>query len=428
MLKPLVELALRMDGLSYYGKITAYTDTTHFKIDGLKGWQDGFFYNWFVYVVRDSGGIGAAPQDELAKITNYTSSDGTFTHLAFTTPVAVGDEVLIVHKSVAAALADGGGGYSGDIEIWDSYEYPSDSTLQSKWTHSGGAAAPVRENAPPSGAPYYENYCMEAPITGIGVGEIHRNFAVPKDIGTLRNISIAGQSDNALDTFRFMLIDSSGNDSYWTQTCTLADTWYNFDIDPHSLPSGTVSGTSVDLDDVVQIRLANMTNGSTYYFDLIIFESLVASTIGLGYDGLSDTVGTTSSVRGHLLQAQNNISDVFDIVNAILTLTETGGVLTTTGAVQTVYINNAPAGVFEPRTMQIDFSNHAAADTIVIRSYYRIASGGGWIKDDEESIIGVQDPALITIDFKPNRFGYYVTMETTAGANHDYLWEVSYKA
>lgn len=427
MLKPLVQLALRKDGLSYYAMVTAYTNTTSFKADELAGWEDNFFDKWYVYVVRDSGGASAAPQDELAKITDYTSSDGTFTHVAFTTPLAVGDEVLIVHKSVAAAIAEGGGGYSGDIEIWDSFEYPSDISLQEKWIYSGGAAAPVRENAPPSGAPYYENYCMEVPITGVGVGEVHRNFAVPKDIGTLRNISIAGQSDVALDTFRFMLIDSSGNDSYWTQTCTLADTWYTFDIDPHSAPSGTVSGTPVDLDDVVQIQLANMTNGSTYYFDLIIFESLVASTIGLGYDGLSDTVGTTSSVRGHLLKTQVDISNVFDIVNALLTLTETGASITTNGALQTLYINNAPAGVFKPLTLLIDFTNHAIGDVMIIRTYYRINPAGGLVKEDEETIVGAQDPDVICIDLEPNRFGYEITIEKTVGADVAYDWEVLYK-
>ena len=217
--------------LAMYGKVTTYTNTTHFKVSTLSRFGNDFFKNWYVYVVRDVAGAGAAPQGEAQPISASTSSDGTFVHTAFTVPLAVGDEVLILQEAVASAI--------------------------------------------------------------------------------------------------------------------------------------------------------------------------------------------TSSTT---------INNIFSLVNGILTLTETGGVLTTTGAVQTVYINNAPAGVFEPRTMQIDFSNHAAADTIVLRTYYRIASGGGWIKDDEETIIGVQDPALITIDFKPNRFGYYVTMQTTAGANHDYIWEILYKA
>ena len=90
---------------SFYGKVTTYTDTTHFKISNLSRFGNDFFKNWYVYVVRDSAGAGAAPQDELVKITDYTSSDGTFAHVAFTTPLALTDEVLIVHKAVAAAIA-----------------------------------------------------------------------------------------------------------------------------------------------------------------------------------------------------------------------------------------------------------------------------------------------------------------------------------
>jgi len=417
--KALIEKALRIDGLSYYARVTTYTDPTHFKADDLASWGDDFFKDWFVYVVRDAGGAGAAPQDELVKITDYTSSDGTFAHVAFTTPLAITDEVLIVHKSVAAAIACGGGVNTGGISIWDSFEYPSDASLNAKW--SGTSVTLTR-----SLTAFYEHYSMQAVVAGAG-GEVHRNFAVPQDIGALRNISVSAQCDNAGDTFQFTLYDSSGNYSFWTQTITLVNTWYTFDIDPHSTPTGD-GGTPVDLDDIVQMRFAALTDTTTYLFDLIMLESLMSSIIGLGYDGLSDAVGTTSSVRGHLLDVQNTVDPTLNLVNAILTLTETGGTLTTTGAVQTVYINNAPAGVFVPRTMIMDFSNHAVADTIVIRSYYRISSGGGWIKDDEETITGVRDPALVTINFEPNRFGYYVSVEKTAGANHDYLWEILYKA
>ena len=104
MLKLLVEPAQRLDGLSYYGKVTTVVDTTHFKVDGLAGWGDDYFNGWYVYVVRDAGGAGAAPQNEMQPITDYTSSDGTFTHTAFTTPLAVGDEVLIIHDLVGKIL------------------------------------------------------------------------------------------------------------------------------------------------------------------------------------------------------------------------------------------------------------------------------------------------------------------------------------
>jgi hypothetical protein len=81
--------------------VTTYTDTTHFKTTNLTGYGDDYFggpnNNWYVYAVRDDGGAGALPQGESELISDYVSSDGTFTHVAFTTPLAVGDEILIVH-------------------------------------------------------------------------------------------------------------------------------------------------------------------------------------------------------------------------------------------------------------------------------------------------------------------------------------------
>ncbi|GAH24839.1 unnamed protein product [marine sediment metagenome] len=217
--------------LSMYGVVTTYTDITHFKCSNLSRFGNDFFKNWYVYVVRDSAGAGAAPQGEDAKkISDYTSSDGTFEHTAFTVDLAVDDEVLILHEAIGSIIIN--------TEI---------------------------------------------------------------------------------------------------------------------------------------------------------------------------------------------IDNIFDLVNAILTLTGTGGTITTTGALQSLYINNAPAGVFQPRKLLIDFSNHVAGDVMIIRTYYRLNAAGALIKQDEEPIVDVQDPAIITIDLEDNRFGYEVTIHKTVGANLTYDWEVIYK-
>lgn len=121
------------------------------------------------------------------------------------------------------------------------------------------------------------------------------------------------------------------------------------------------------------------------------------------------------------------IDNIFDLVNAILTLTETGGTITTDGTEQNVYINNAPSGIFDPKIVQIDFTNHTATETVVIREYYRIKSGGGLIKKDESQFAGVQDPPLKNVTLEPNRFGVQVTIEKTVGTNRAYDYEVVYK-
>jgi len=116
-----------------------------------------------------------------------------------------------------------------------------------------------------------------------------------------------------------------------------------------------------------------------------------------------------------------------NLIASMLTLTETGGTITTDGTEQNVYINNAPAGVYSPRLIHIDFTNHTAAETAVVREYYRIKSGGNLIKAGETTFAGAQDPALVGVVLKDNRFGVKVTIEKTAGANQDYDYEAIYK-
>lgn len=123
--------------------------------------------------------------------------------------------------------------------------------------------------------------------------------------------------------------------------------------------------------------------------------------------------------------------NIFDLVNAILTLQETGGLLTASGQEQTLYINNAPLGCFLPRTLYVDLDNMLAADgdTTVFRVYYRITAGGALLLQDYASYAGndgglANGRKLIAIDLGPNRFGIRVTLDQTAGVNKTYRWEI----
>ena len=150
-------------------------------------------------------------------------------------------------------------------------------------------------------------------------------------------------------------------------------------------------------------------------------------TTGTDYTPVSKRNGWNQISLGTSASLGITVSNIFNLVNGILTLTETGGTITTGGALQTLYINNAPAGIFQPRKLLIDFTNHAIGDVMIIRTYYRLNATGLLIKQDEETIVGVQDPALITIYLEENRFGYEITIEKTVGANLTYDWEVIYK-
>jgi len=116
------------------------------------------------------------------------------------------------------------------------------------------------------------------------------------------------------------------------------------------------------------------------------------------------------------------------VTDSLSVLTETGGTLTTDGGEQNVYINNAPSGIYRPVCVKIDFTAHTAGETVVVRAYYRIKSGGGYILQDEDTYAGLVSPELINVTLEPNRYGVKVTMEKTVGANRAYDWEAVYES
>jgi len=117
------------------------------------------------------------------------------------------------------------------------------------------------------------------------------------------------------------------------------------------------------------------------------------------------------------------VSDIFDLVNAILVTTETGGTRTTTAAEQDMYINNAPAGVYKPLVLKISTTNMIAGDSIVIRIYERISSTGALELQSEKQFDGVQNEVLKKIILYPNRHGVETTIQRVAGGDRAYIWE-----
>ena len=94
-----------LQGLCYYGVVTAIPGANQFTILALAGLGAGKFSDatapYRAFVFRDAGGAGAAPQGEMQTITGYTTATGVFTTAAFTAAVAVGDEILILHPRLA---------------------------------------------------------------------------------------------------------------------------------------------------------------------------------------------------------------------------------------------------------------------------------------------------------------------------------------
>lgn len=117
-----------------------------------------------------------------------------------------------------------------------------------------------------------------------------------------------------------------------------------------------------------------------------------------------------------------------EVTDAEAVLEETAGQITTDGSEQVIYMNNAPAGVFRPICVKVNFWNQTATETVILRTYYRIAVLGAMALQDEVTYAGAQDPELINIDLEPNRYGIMVTIEHTVGeTNQAYDWEAFYE-
>jgi len=71
----------------------------------------------------------------------------------------------------------------------------------------------------------------------------------------------------------------------------------------------------------------------------------------------------------------------------------------------------------------IDLSNLASGDTVVIREYMMIKSGGGYVKYAEESYSGVQSIPLLHIVTKPARYGLKITLQQTAGTYRSFDYQ-----
>jgi len=93
--------ALFASSLSKRIRISEVVNATSFKTTDLPALGTGGLINWYVLCSLDAGGLGAAPQGEYRKITNWVNgASGTFTHEAFSVPLEVTDKVILIHESI----------------------------------------------------------------------------------------------------------------------------------------------------------------------------------------------------------------------------------------------------------------------------------------------------------------------------------------
>jgi len=142
-----------------------------------------------------------------------------------------------------------------------------------------------------------------------------------------------------------------------------------------------------------------------------------------------DTLALEASVQA--LQAdidllQLDVDAIREVTDSEAILTETSGQITTDGTEQTVYTNEAPAGIFEAKLFSLDFTNQTVTETLRVRVYRRIVPGGVMLKFGDTTFNAVQDPLGKDVTLPPNRYGIRVTIQST-GTKRAYNWEVFYK-
>lgn len=110
-----------------WARVDTVISPTQFQANRLQGYGDGYFNGWLVYVLRDTRSIptvAAAPQGEQQTATGFTRLGGIVTHPAFTTPMIIGDEVILLYPGILAITKLGGTtpGVGGTAANWQTAE------------------------------------------------------------------------------------------------------------------------------------------------------------------------------------------------------------------------------------------------------------------------------------------------------------------
>jgi hypothetical protein len=71
----------------------------------------------------------------------------------------------------------------------------------------------------------------------------------------------------------------------------------------------------------------------------------------------------------------------------------------------------------------LDLTNMASGDTIVLKQYMKIKSGGNYILFGTETYNGVQTAPLACLDLRSAKYGFKITLQQTSGTNRSVDWQ-----
>jgi hypothetical protein len=121
---------------------------------------------------------------------------------------------------------------------------------------------------------------------------------------------------------------------------------------------------------------------------------------------------------GALRTGSKGLEQIYDLNDSLpIKLNRIGDTITTTASEANLYISDAPEYNFEPYKLIVDLTNMANGDTILIKEYYRIKSGGNYILKRTYTYNDIQSPSLDSINLEPNIYGVKLTVQRTAGSD-----------
>lgn len=400
-----------LKGLAQRGNVFYCTadsgSTTSIVSAQMVGFGDSFFGNasgygrWYAMVMKKAATPGAAPENEIQPISAYTSVTGTFTTGTFSSAIAVGDLILIIHLAGMYGNICAAG-----IFTTSSATVPADNVA----ARAGGKATK-----------FYDG-CILMPLTGSAALQQRRILRFTTSTGVFQ-VDPARPFTAATGTVPYVIIQG--------QDINLSALYFGtFTTSSVSVPADTTAGAAYGNDYFKGCTIMPLSGGAI--FQPRIIKQFTATT---GVFTLDEQFTVAPSTVAYVILPQQvpiqRLLDIFDQTNAILELKETGySQLATDGTEQICYINNSPQGVFKPLNFIIDTTAMQAGDTLVVKEYYKIKSGGSFILkepvytySDSQTAVG----PLKVITLTPNRFGVEVTIQRTAGTDRAYDWEVFYE-
>lgn len=397
-----------VQGLVYYGVVTAVPGANQFTVATLAGLGAGKFADvtapYRAFVLRDAGGLSAAPQGEQQNITVYDTATGTFTTNAFTAAVAVDDEILIMHPRIAQIL-----------EILIDMDVPAANSA---------------------------------------------NNVVMRDVIGNKTDTLAGTSilarllipaaDGVVNVNSRDVIGNKADTALYAATATASIARYiKAILASRVIATGTLTASSTTVPaDNTRAEAADFFNGCLLMpvAGAVAFQprEIVDFTNATGVftlDGLNPFTAAPGLVayviianqsKENLLQAirggAESLESLDDELDAQLDLARSpdSATTTTTGAEQNIYDEDGGGRPFQFCGGFIDLTALQAGDTLRIRIYAQITAAGGYIRMSDDVVntySGVQDPALKQIDGFFNVYGVRVSMQLTAGVNRNIIAE-----